>query len=183
MIFGRSVLSRLHRRDGFESMDELKAFARKLWDLRERGVVEEIPALSPLYEYRDEYWIRDRRSTRVFRFVPPEFPFSGAWHEVPDPTARSYFRALEPEYYLDPGGYQALLRRLSEALARGEIERATDMQTGVTRAGVHGITYYFHKESGECFSLTPPTSASNEALWHKVYPRESGTWYGDLVVG
>ena len=181
-----TILKRLHRDDHFETADDAEAFERKLQSLLGRGRLQEVKPIRPLYHgpMMFERWIRDPKADTVYRYVAPDFPMPGMWAEVERPEVPSYFLALGKRTQVPQADYDLLVRKLDEALARGEIERAYDMKTGYTKPGIRGITYYYSEPTDEAFQLVPPFEPLKLALWNKVFAsKKDGTWPGELKLG
>ena len=166
----RSILSKLHPREQFDSLEEVQEFERRLTLEIDRGTVERIP-VGKLFSYATpEEWYREKDSGVVYRYVPPEFPLKGHWLRVKNPEERSFFAQLYHGDAPTPEEYAALAAQLEDLWLRGEVERAPFLKTPIK-----GVMIYHHPPSDETFELTPPTPSTNRATWRRSSaPRKMG---------
>jgi hypothetical protein len=172
----RSILSKLHSGEQFESFDEVQEFQQRLTLELEKGTIERIP-VGKLFSYATpEEWYREKDSGVVYRYIPPEFPLKGHWLRVKNPEERSFFAQLHPGDEPTPEEYPSLVSKLEELWLRGEVERAPFLNTPVK-----GVMLYHHPPSDETFELTPPTPSTGRATWRKIFrSHQDGSWPGKL---
>lgn len=174
-----TVLRRVHRGEQFASPDDHREFQARLAALVERGVVVNVPVGKHHSSLDEEAWFRDTRTGAVYRYVPPDWPSTGRWAPVDAPEVPSRFESMCPDLYPTREQYDALVRALDEAWARGEIVAAEHPE-----ASELPDVFFHHPASDETYHLILANPYQKGGSWMKTFHGEKdGTWPGPLVVG
>lgn len=76
------LLASLHSSTQFSSYREADRLERRLADLKNAGEIEEIAVDWPQHPLLEEHWYRERSTSVVYRYCPPEFPSRGVWERI-----------------------------------------------------------------------------------------------------
>ncbi len=172
----RSILSKLHSAEEFSSLEEMQEFQLQLAAELEKGAVERIPVGKLFSHTTPEEWYREKDTSTVYRYIPPEFPLKGLWARVEDPEERSYFEQLCGTDRPTKEEFTRLSAELEKRWRQGEVERARSPSSKI-----EGTWLYHHPPSDETFELFPPLPSTGWAMWRKVFrSQKDGSWPGEL---
>lgn len=77
-----SILESLHPKRRIDSAWEEEELEKRIGELVQVGIVEEVAVERPEHPALEEHWYRDRESGEVYRYMPASFPARGKWEKV-----------------------------------------------------------------------------------------------------